>query len=585
MKKRTSFIKRLFLSLIIFYIVIFIGMFVFQNRVFKSLYTRKVINTTLSEIDNTFDNLSLSDLNDAVVDFSQATQTSTLIVPSEQLKQDISILNFLLLEVEDDGVFYNIYSPNNQFISNQLGATIEATLYFHPPSGNYVPTSLFINDRSVLRSMGNMNMQYSQLVDSLDINTKIVISGTISDINETKPINSNELNPIAATEVLNIISNNYEDAVRTDDGFYYTSTTDDGEYSNLVFYEKSIVDGKSVILIAVYPLSHIDDIVNAMKLVNLYLFIIVFVVLVVASLFYSKSFSSPISKLNSATKDISILNFNTEYLLKDRNDEFGELSDNISLLSENLERTLNTLQIQNKQLSSSLERENENEFSRKNFVKGLSHEIKTPLAIIQASSEAIQNNIFENDEDKNNALKSIQLEVKRTNNIVNSMMQVYKLDSPYYKDSWKKIELSQIITTLVESLSVLSKSRNVSINLDLEDSFIKGDTEKIELVFSNLITNAIKYTENNNDVNITLKNSGEYVEFKIDNVTDEISIDELSHLFNPFYKIDKSGDRSQNSTGLGLYIVQATLKQYGSICETSYNNGRLQFKFQIKSSY
>ena len=352
-----------------------------------------------------------------------------------------------------------------------------------------------------------------------------------------------------------------------------------------MFYEKSIVDGKSVILIAVYPLSHIDDIVNAMKLVNLYLFIIVFVVLVVASLFYSKSFSSPISKLNSATKDISILNFNTEYLLKDRNDEFGELSDNISLLSENLERTLNTLQIQNKQLSSSLERENENEFSRKNFVKGLSHEIKTPLAIIQASSEAIQNNIFENDEDKNNALKSIQLEVKRTNNIVNSMMQVYKLDSPYYKDSWKKIELSQIITTLVESLSVLSKSRNVSINLDLEDSFIKGDTEKIELVFSNLITNAIKYTENNNDVNITLKNSGEYVEFKIDNVTDEISIDELSHLFDPFYKIDKSGDRSQNSTGLGLYIVQATLKQYGSICETSYNNGRLQFKFQIKSSY
>ena len=134
MKKRTSFIKRLFLSLIIFYIAIFIGMFVFQNRVFKSLYTRKVINTTLSEIDNTFDNLSLSDLNDAVVDFSQATQTSTLIVPSEQLKQDISILNFLLLEVEDDGVFYNIYSPNNQFISNQLGATIEATLYFHPPT-------------------------------------------------------------------------------------------------------------------------------------------------------------------------------------------------------------------------------------------------------------------------------------------------------------------------------------------------------------------------------------------------------------------------------------------------------------------
>ena len=62
-----------------------------------------------------------------------------------------------------------------------------------------------------------------------------------------------------------------------------------------------------------------DDIVNAMKLVNLYLFIIVFVVLVVASLFYSKSFSSPISKLNSATKDISILNFNTEYLLAKSN--------------------------------------------------------------------------------------------------------------------------------------------------------------------------------------------------------------------------------------------------------------------------
>lgn len=585
MKKRTSFIKRLFLSLIIFYILVFISMFVFQNRVFKSLYTRKVINTTLTEIDNTFENLSLNDLNDAVVDFSQATQTSTLIVPSEQLKQDIRILNFLLLEVDYNGNTYNIYSPNNKFISNQIGENIQATLYYHPPSGNYVPTSLVINERSVLRSMGNMNMQYSQFVDSLDTESKITISGTISDINETPPINSKELNPIAATEVLNIISNNYEDAVMTDGGFYYISTTEDGEYSNLVFYENSIVEGKSVILIAVYPLSHIDDIVNAMKLVNLYLFAIVFIILVVSSLFYSKTFSNPISKLNLATKDISDLNFKTKFLLKNRNDEFGELSDNISLLSENLERTLNTLQIQNKQLSSSLERENENELSRKNFVRGLSHEIKTPLAIIQASSEAIQNNIYDSDQEKEKAMKSILLEVKRTNNIVNSMMEVYKLDSPFYKDSWEKIELSEIIKSLVDSLNILSKSRNINIKMHLDESFIKGDTEKIELVFSNLITNAIKYADETSEVNISLKNAGESITFEIENTTNEISADEMSHIFDPFYKIDKSGDRSKNSTGLGLYIVQATLKQYDSVCDVSYQNGRIKFKFQIKSSY
>lgn len=586
MMKKTSYIKRLFLSLIVLYIIIFISIFIFQNRIFRNIYTKRVINNTIEEIDNTYNTMATSNLNDALVEFSQATQTSTLIIPSEQLKQDIGVLNYLLAEVESGGMFYNVYVPNNRIILNSIGKPVSMTLYEHTTSNNYIPSFLSIDGRKAFgNTSGQISMMFRDLIPSTDINSKIEIEGVITKIIENTVINTTQLNPIAAEEILTIITEDYSEAIEFDSGFYYVATDTEDNYSNLVFYSKRDVNGSSIILVAVYPLSHIDDIVQAVKLLNTYTFLIVFVVLIGASLVYSNSFSKPLLKINKATKSLASLDFSENSLILDRNDEFGELSENINILSNNLKRTLGTLTLQNKQLSTSLDRENENEFSRRNFVRGLSHEIKTPLAVIQASSEAIQNNIYESDEDKLKALKTIQSEVTRTSNILNSMMQVYKIDIPNFKDTWEKISIKDIYNELIESLSVLIKGNNLSIKSDIEESFIDGDYEKMSLVLSNLLSNAIKYATPNSVIEITLSNKNSICEFEISNMTPPIHQNELDHLFDPFYKVDKSGDRTLNSTGLGLYIVQQTLKQYSSFCDVQYVDNKISFKLQIKSSY
>jgi signal transduction histidine kinase len=220
--------------------------------------------------------------------------------------------------------------------------------------------------------------------------------------------------------------------------------------------------------------------------------------------------------------------------------------------------------------------------SRRDFVSGMSHELKTPLAVIQASAEALEKNIYDEQEDKDNALKQIQNEVFKTNNMIKSMMNVYKVDLATYEQEWKQENIKDIFNDINSSLKMLYNSNNIDVQISVEDAYVDCNRERIETVITNLFTNAIKYTPKNGKIIIRISNTDAHVRFIITNFGTSIPKKEQGKIFDPFYRVSKSRSRIEGSTGLGLYIVDQTLLQYNSKCIVKSTNEFVSFSFKLK---
>ncbi|MCK5388061.1 MAG: HAMP domain-containing protein [Candidatus Izimaplasma sp.] len=580
---KNSFIKRLFFSLILIYLFVFILLFIFQGIIFRSYYTRKTVDNTKNEISDLIDTITTQNISEKIVEFSQDTQTTSIFVPYLQIQDDISQLSLNQIEVLFESNVYTIYVPSLSSGTYREGDEIVASLYFHEDSGNYVPILLRLNgSRIISGKMNTINPVYTDLISGLDTSIKIHITGEISNISNSDIVMNNPINPIISNEILNIVTKNYDSLIEFENGYYYYTSNDESDLENLVFVANKTIDGESFVLISVFPMSHIEDIVSAVRLVNIYIFSIVLVLLIAFSFIYSKEFSKPLLLINKATKEMSNLNFDIPITEVKTQDEFSELAKNINTLSFNLKNTLERLNEQNKQLSVSLDRENKNENTRRDFVSGMSHEIKTPLSVIQASAEALEKNIFETEVEKKDTLNLIQKEVQRTNKLINNMITIYNLDNPEYTNDWQEVNLANIVRNTEESLRILYSNSNITVNLQLEDSIVMADQLKMELIINNLLTNALKYTPKNNKIEIKLENKDTYIFFEIINYGINIEDDKLEKLFEAFYRVDKSRSRLEGSTGLGLYIVQQTLSQYNSECIAKNSENGVSFSFKIK---
>jgi len=580
---KNSFIKKLFFSLFLLYIIVFILLFVFQGVIYKKYYTARTISKTINQIELFVSSTDSDTLTENIVNFSQNTQTTSIAVPFSQIQDDITQLNLLVIKIESNSVIYSIIVPNLENIEYEINNYVKADLYLHSSSGNYVPRYLNLEGRVILKPrMGNIDQIYQDLINDLDSSRIYQVEGEIEEISPINQFLNSSINPIVSNEILNIITGNYESLEDFQYGQYYVSGNENTSTSNLVFVSNFEINDIPYVLISVFPLNHIDDIVSAIQVVNIYIFAIVLSVLLSASFIYSKQFAKPLLYINNTTRELSKLNFQTPILEINSHDEFQELSKNINTLSINLKSTLEQLEDQNKQLSLSLERENQNESSRRDFVSGMSHELKTPLSVIQASAEALEKNIFVTDEDKLKNLILIQLEVQKTNKMINDMLAIYKIDNATYASEWKIINLAKVTEKIEENLRQLYSNNNISVKLSLEEAFVEADLNKIDLIINNLFTNAIKYSSNGETIEIKIKNEDKYVNFEIINSGAHIDEEHIEKLFEPFYRVDKSRSREDGSTGLGLYIVQQALAQYDSICMATNLSYGVSFSFKLK---
>ena len=360
----------------------------------------------------------------------------------------------------------------------------------------------------------------------------------------------------------------------------FTDPNSDGKKIG-VMSPMSLYSPNDSILISVASIQPIEEASYVIREFYSYIFIAFIFISILLSIIYSNLISKPLIKINNVAKKMSKMNFN-EKCVVDREDEIGNLASTLNFLSGNLDGALKDLKEKNKKLEKDIEKERNLEVMRKDFVDSVSHELKTPIGIIEGYAEGIKDGIVSGD-DALAYLETIIDESKKMSVLVTNMLELSRLESGVIKPNLEIFNINRLIKNLVNKFSIEAKEDNLNLtfNEGTDYSYVKADKFKMEQVLTNLITNAIKYTPEHNDIIVSINMVKNHYEISVVNYGIQIDNEDIDKLFNKFYRRDKARSRIKNSTGLGLAIVKNILDIHNFSYSLNNIENAVEFKFSL----
>ncbi|MCU5380452.1 HAMP domain-containing histidine kinase [Bacillus cereus] len=299
----------------------------------------------------------------------------------------------------------------------------------------------------------------------------------------------------------------------------------------------------------IYTLSSLQPITKATDVMSdYYVYIIAFVLVLslIVSLYYSRIITKPLLKINEATKKIMEFQFQDKLSIKSKN-EIGELSSNINQLSERMEGYID-------QLKKDLEKEKKLEQTRKDFIAGVSHELKTPLSVMQVSASMLQDGIAP--EMNQYYWEALEKEIEKMNVLIDEMLNLAKYESGTYQIQMEQVNIGDLIQKIEKDLQIQIDEKSLQIKLNIDNVCVKGKTNLLEQVVTNLFTNAIRYTDAKQIIVIDVKEEQQGVYIGFENKGSHIAEENIDKIWDQFYRGDKSRKRVCGGTGLGLSIVK-----------------------------
>ena len=332
-------------------------------------------------------------------------------------------------------------------------------------------------------------------------------------------------------------------------------------------------------IIAIIPLSEVNDVLGTMNSYYLIVFMVAFLLVIVISLIYSKFITRPLVEMSNVAKKISECDFQYKYDVKSE-DEIGVLGNSLNLISDNLEKSLSELQEANKKLKEEMSIKKIQEDKRKELIANISHELKTPITIIQGSINGVKSGMYTED-----MYEDILEETNKMNELVKEMLEISKLESPTFVLKKEAFDLTSVFLKEKDKLKSIIKEKNLNIVFnDYDESIAFGDEKRINQVVTNLLTNAIKYTSDGEKIDVTLelnKDEDRYV-FTIENFGITLTEEEIEKVWDPFYRKEKSRNKKFGGTGLGLSIVKRILEIHNSEFGVERTSNSVRFYFTIQ---
>ncbi|AXK20644.1 MULTISPECIES: sensor histidine kinase [Bacillus] len=309
-------------------------------------------------------------------------------------------------------------------------------------------------------------------------------------------------------------------------------------------------DGSVTYIYAMASLQPVDEAVQMVQ--DYYIYIIAFVVVLIflASFYYSKQIAKPLLKINDTTKKITHLDF-TEKIPITSKDEIGDLSKNINTLSNKLHSHIG-------QLEQDIEKERKLEKTRKEFISGVSHELKTPLSIMKSCISILKDGVAEHK--KEYYFQAMEREVDKMDTLILDMLELAKFESGTYKMKMDSFYIDTVIEDICEHLSVEIEKKELRVHKNIGPFEVVANQGRIEQVIVNFITNAIRYTPNKEDIIISTIDEKNRIKVCIENKGTHIEEEQLDKIWDRFYRVDAARHRSQGGTGLGLAISKNILE-------------------------
>lgn len=307
----------------------------------------------------------------------------------------------------------------------------------------------------------------------------------------------------------------------------------------------------------------------------------------VAITFVTQRFTKPIEELNDIANEMSNLNFKRKYRINDSEDEIDELGKSINTLSDKLEETINQLKVNNSELERDIEEKSKIDEMRRQFISDVSHELKTPIALIQGYAEGLIDNVVSDEENKQFYAEVILDEANKMDKLVKRLLELMKLEYEDRKFNDKKFDIVELINASIKNSKVVLEENKINVEFkEKEPIYIFADDFYIEQVVTNYFTNAIKNVlevNGSKKIKIGIKNAKDENKYRIFvfNTGKNIDQENLNRIWTRFYKIDESRDRSKGGTGIGLALVKAIMTKYNCNYGVTNKKDGVEFYFEI----
>lgn len=302
--------------------------------------------------------------------------------------------------------------------------------------------------------------------------------------------------------------------------------------------------------------------------------------------FVSTKITKPILELNRISEKMVHLDFEAKYEGGASN-EIGLLGENINKLSASLERSISELKTANNELQKDIERKEQIDAMRREFLANVSHELKTPIALIQGYAEGLSEGVNDDPESRSFYCEVIVDEASKMNNMVKKLLTLNQLEFGNDVVAMERFDVTALVENYVQSAGILTRQNEITVRMEeYGPVYVWGDVYKTEEVFTNYFSNAVNHClavdkDSGKIIVISLEQRDGKIRIGVFNTGQPIPEESVPHLWEKFYKVDKARTREYGGSGVGLSIVKAIMEsmnqKYGV---ENYNNGVL-FWFEL----
>lgn len=274
----------------------------------------------------------------------------------------------------------------------------------------------------------------------------------------------------------------------------------------------------------------------------------------------SGKITEPILTLNRISEKMVHLDFDAKYEGNSRN-EIGLLGENMNKLSASLESSISELKTANNELRRDIEKKEKTDEMRREFLSNVSHELKTPIALIQGYAEGLQEGMGEDPESRDFYCEVIVDEAKKMNRLVQKLLTLNQLEYGNDQVNMERFDVTAMIRSAVQPAAVLMEQEGIRVELEeYPPMHVWADEFMVEEVLHNYLSNAIHYCSGEKRIRISQDKSGDRVRISVFNTGDRIPEESLELIWDKFYKVDKARTREYGGSGVGLSIVKASME-------------------------
>lgn len=296
----------------------------------------------------------------------------------------------------------------------------------------------------------------------------------------------------------------------------------------------------------------------------------------------TRRITKPLLALTDISKRMSEFDFDAKYVPQKRQNEVDVLGEHMNDLSRTLEKSIRELKQANNELKQDIEQRDKNEEMRKEFLSNVSHELKTPIALIQGYAEGLQEGVSDDEESRQFYCEVIADEANKMNRMVKELLALNQIEFGKDNVTMERFDLTELVQGVISASSILMEQQGISVTFPYDEPmYVWADEFFTEQVFSNYLSNAIHYAAGEKKIDVKYQKLEDGVRVSVFNTGQQIGEEDIEHVWEKFYKADKARTREYGGSGIGLSVVKAVMDSFHRECGVINHENGVEFWFEL----